>query len=157
MAGQRNPNAVQYHFKDKYGFISAILRDRVTRVDALRRQRFDALRSSGNHLGPRDLLKIRWLPDMTITAQTAAIPTTGSCSNICSSRMSVNIPFYKIDARSRRMSASREGNRSRLFAINKLLHQHYQGLSRKTFDKRISALSMMFLSFVRQCARARKE
>lgn len=55
-AGQANVNVVQYHFGNKAGLVTAILEDRVGRIETLRRERLDAMKSAGRN-DPRELLK----------------------------------------------------------------------------------------------------
>lgn len=63
-AGQANTNAVQYHFKDKPGLISAILEDRVLRIEQVRCAQLAML--DDDRVVPRQLLKVMWLPLMVI-------------------------------------------------------------------------------------------
>ncbi len=63
-AGQANTNAVQYHFKDKAGLVSAILEDRVLRIEQVRCAQLAML--DDDRVVPRQLLKVMWLPLMTI-------------------------------------------------------------------------------------------
>jgi Bacterial regulatory proteins, tetR family len=148
VAGQGNCNAVQYHFKDKRGFISAILNDRVTRADVLRRERLESLESTQKIDSPRELLKIIWLPDL------ALVGTDGSHSH-CRFQLKYLLqpdvglhPFYRIDARSRASTVSRKGHQSCLLGVTGRLRTHYKHLSQKMFYRRITTLSMMFLTSV---------
>jgi hypothetical protein len=148
MAGQGNCNAVQYHFKDKRSFISAILYDRVMRVDVLRRERFERLGITKNSDNPRELLKLIWLPDL------ALIGTDGSHTH-CWFQLKYLLqpdvaqhPFYKIDARTHRSTVSRKGHESCLLGMSGRLQHHFPNLSQNTFYRRITTLSMMFLTSV---------
>lgn len=64
-AGQSNTNAVQYHFKDKEGLIYAIIEDRSAIIENTRRVQL-AMFEEESQLSCHDLLKIFWLPLMTI-------------------------------------------------------------------------------------------
>lgn len=64
-AGQANSNVVQYHFNDKDGLIQAILEDRVLHIEQVRCMQLAMLDSSGES-NPRQLLKVLWLPLMSI-------------------------------------------------------------------------------------------
>jgi hypothetical protein len=154
-AGQGNCNAVQYHFKEKRSFISAILADRVIQVDVIRRERFAMLERTQNADNPRELLKLTWLPDL------ALIGTDGSHTH-CRFQLQYLLqpdvaehPFYKIDPRSRKSTVSRKGHQSCLLGINALLRRHYKHLTQKTFYGRLTTLSMMFLTSVVQHDNAR--
>jgi AcrR family transcriptional regulator len=146
MAGQRNCNAVQYHFKNKFGFVSAILADRVWRLDALRAQRFAELGArvpDGAYLA-RDLLAIIWLPDLSIigpdkthtyirfSLQYYLQPDVGAH------------PFYTRDPETGRGSSTEEGKRSSLFHANLLLRGHFAHISEETFTERLRMLSMLY-------------
>jgi AcrR family transcriptional regulator len=148
MAGQGNCNAVQYHFTDKRSFISAILDDRVSRVDVIRRERFEKLQRTQNSGDPRELLKVIWLPDL------ALVGTDGSHTH-CRFQLKYLLqpdvaqhPFYRIDARSRRSTVSRKGRESCLLGVTGQLRSHFKDLSQNTFYRRITTLSMMFLTSV---------
>jgi hypothetical protein len=148
MAGQGNCNAVQYHFKDKRSFISAILYDRVTRIDVLRRERFEKLQRTQKPANPRELLELIWLPDL------ALIGPDGSHTH-CRFQLKYLLqpdvaqhPFYKIDSRSRKSTVTPKGHQSCLLGLNGQLRRHYKDLSQKTFYRRITTLSMMFLTSV---------
>ena len=65
-AGQSNANVVQYHYGDKAGLISAILEDRVARIETVRTIQI-AMLDKGAAPSPRQLLKILWLPLMSVT------------------------------------------------------------------------------------------
>jgi AcrR family transcriptional regulator len=148
-AGQRNCNVVQYHFSDKRGLVSAILRQRAIAIDALRRERFDALKGTVvTNLSPRDLLKVIWLPDMSIVGRDGSHPYARFVLQHQLRLDAGEHPFYTMQSNSRKVTASAEGNRSCLFHVSGLLRKHYPQVSRKIFLQRIKTLSMMFLSSV---------
>jgi len=148
MAGQGNCNAVQYHFGDKRGFISAILDDRVSRVDVLRRERFDSLEGTRNAEDPRELLKIIWLPDLTLIGADGSHTHCRFQLQYLLQRDVGEHPFFKIEPHTRKSTVTRRGNRSCLLAVNALLRRHYMNLTPKTFNRRLTTLSMMFLTSV---------
>lgn len=145
-AGQRNCNAVQYHFKNKYGFVSAILADRVSWLDALRSRLFEELKESvaGEDYEARDLLRVIWLPDLSIVGP----------NNIHSYiRFSLQYylqpdagahPFYTRNLKTGRGHVTEQGRRSCLFHVNHLLRRKFEHISDETFDRRITVLSMMY-------------
>jgi AcrR family transcriptional regulator len=147
-AGQRNCNVVQYHYSDKRGLVSAILRERAIAIDALRRERFDELKATVTDFGPRDLLKVIWLPDMSIVGRDGSHPYARFVLQHQLRLDAGEHPFYTMQPNSRKVTASAEGNRSCLFHVSGLLRKRYPKLSRKTFLQRIKILSMMFLSSV---------
>lgn len=146
VAGQRNCNAVQYHFKNKFGFVSAILADRVSRLDALRMQRFEELkqRVPDGDYSARDLLKVIWLPDLSIV---------GSNNMHTYIRFSLQYylqpdagahPFYTRNPETGRGHVTQEGHRSCLFQVNALLRRHFGHIRDETFDRRMTGISMMY-------------
>jgi AcrR family transcriptional regulator len=146
LAGQRNCNAVQYHFKNKFGFVSAILAERVSRLDELRARRFAELtrHKTEARLGARELLQVLWLPDLSLlgrdhthayirfSLQYYLQPDTGAH------------PFYQTDPQTGRGTLTPMGQRSCLFAVNRLLREHFPNISDDTFDERIRMASMMY-------------
>jgi hypothetical protein len=124
------------------------LYDRVMRVDVLRRERFESLGITKNSDNPRELLKLIWLPDL------ALIGTDGSHTH-CWFQLKYLLqpdvaqhPFYKIDARTHRSTVSRKGHESCLLGMSGRLQLHFPNLSQNTFYRRITTLSMMFLTSV---------
>jgi AcrR family transcriptional regulator len=149
-AGQRNCNAVQYHFKSKYGFVSAILADRVFRLDALRAQRFAELRrgvvdkGGDEALGARDLLKLIWLPDLSIVGPNKIHTYVRFSLQYYLQPDAGAHPFYTRDAQTGRTANTRDGELSCLFEANKLLRRHFQHTKDETFYRRLMFLSMMY-------------
>jgi AcrR family transcriptional regulator len=146
VAGQRNCNAVQYHFKNKFGFVSAILADRVSRLDALRARHFAELtqETPGGDYAPRDLLKVIWAPDLTIlgpdhthayirfSLQYYLQPDAGAH------------PFYERHPETGWGQATPLGQASCLFQLTNLLRNTMSHIRQETFDRRIGLLSMMY-------------
>ncbi len=163
-AGQRNRSAVQYHFKTKHDFVSAILADRVSRLDILRRERFELLKRSKENgdYSPRDLLKLMWLPDISITGPDGSHVFCRFSLQYYLKPNAGTHPFYRRDPRTGESTTSPNGRQSTLFAVGDMLHDHFKSLTEKTYYARISTLSMMFLSSVvehdntRALANARK-
>jgi AcrR family transcriptional regulator len=148
-SGQRNCNAVQYHFKSKAGFIRAILEDRLTRIDILRGEALAELqqRKAEAEWTADDLLRIMWLPTMAIVGEDGG-------HSFCRFSLQFNLkpdaaphPFYDHDVRSGASRPSPRGAQSHLFRAAGLLRSRYP-LSDAAFFKRITALSMMFLCSV---------
>ncbi len=148
-AGQRNRSAVQYHFGSKHGFVSAILADRVFRVDAVRMKQFEALKDANPAgIDARDLLKIMWLPDLTM-----AMPDGRHAFCRFSLQYYLNPevgthPYYSGDPRTGLSRINIEGRQSTLFSAGNMLRSHFGDLSQRVYYRRISILSMMFLSSV---------
>lgn len=149
-AGQRNCNAVQYHFKSKHGFVSAILADRVFRLDALRARRLAELRRSladeggDEALGARDLLRLIWLPDLSIVGPNKIHTYIRFSLQYYLQPDAGAHPFYTRDAQTGKTANTRDGELSCLFEVNKLLRRHCQHLSEATFYQRLMFLSMMY-------------
>lgn len=146
VAGQRNCNAVQYHFKNKFGFVSAILADRVSRLDALRTRRFAELNSrfpNGDYAA-RDLLEVIWGPDLSVV---------GPANLHTYIRFSLQYylqpdagahPFYGRDAETGWGQVTQLGQSSCLLQTTDLLRAQFAHIRQETFDRRIGLLSMMY-------------
>ena len=145
-AGQRNCNAVQYHFKNKYGFVSAILADRVSRLDALRSQRFEELKRSvqGDICDPCDLLRIIWLPDLSLVGPNKTHSYVRFSLQYYLQPDAGAHPFYTRDPETGRGHVTEQGHQSCLFHVSYLLRRHFEYIRDETFDRRISLVSMMY-------------
>jgi AcrR family transcriptional regulator len=152
-AGQANSHVVQYHFKDKTGFVSAILEDRVTRVEALRAQCLQRLTAAMQT--PREVLKIQWLPTMAIKD---ADGNHTFCRFLLQYMLHPNVaqhPIAKLYAGADWPQTNMGKDRSSLVKAMRLLRVHYDHLPRAIFIRRLSALSMTFLASVVQHDNAR--
>jgi AcrR family transcriptional regulator len=153
-AGQGNSTVVQYHFKDKYGLVSAILEDRVLRMEALRSQWLQRLTAAEKT--PRECLKILWLPT---TAIRDAEGNHTFCRFLLQYMLQPTVVQHPI-ARFYAGSNSEETNASRdpssLAQAHRLLRGYCEHLPRATFAQRLSALSVMFLASVVQHDKARQ-
>lgn len=145
-ADQANSNVVQYHFKDKAGLVSAILENRVPRMEALRAQCLRRL--TADMQTPRELLKIQWLPTMAIRDPEGNHPF---CRFLLQYMLQPNVaqhPIAKLYAGSDWQGTIAGKDLSTLVKAMRLLRLHYEHLPRATFIRRISALSVMFLASV---------
>jgi AcrR family transcriptional regulator len=73
-AGNRNNNAVQYHFGSKGGLIEAIMRHRVTQLDGYRESYLQALLASADPPELRPLLDTYFLPHLYLVNATDGYP-----------------------------------------------------------------------------------
>jgi AcrR family transcriptional regulator len=144
-AGQSNSNVVQYHFKDKSGLVSAILEDRVSQIDALRGEQLDALKASKKDT-PRELLKIIWLPMMTIRN---ADGVHTFCRFLLQYLLQQHIARHPV-GRFLGAASKQEAGKSvaNIVKASRQLRAHYDHLPQATLYRRMSALSMMFLATV---------
>jgi AcrR family transcriptional regulator len=146
VAGQRNCNAVQYHFKNKFSFVSAIMADRVSRLDALRAERFDELKQAvpdGKYTA-RDLLKVIWLPDLSIVGPDKMHTYIRFSLQYYLQPDAGAHPFYTRDPETAGGTVTDEGRLSCLFHVNDLLRRQFPHIRDETFDERIRLLSMMY-------------
>jgi AcrR family transcriptional regulator len=146
VAGQRNCNAVQYHFKNKQGFVAAILKDRVLRLDALRAQLFADLTPTmpDGSFAARDLLRIVWQPDLSIVGPDRIHTYIRFSLQYYLHPGAGPHPFYTRDPETGRTESTELGASSCLFHINGLLQRHFEHLRTETFHRRFTALSMMY-------------
>lgn len=61
-AGQKNTSAIRYHFKNKAGLIEAILNQRMSHLDSVRRDLFDSLMREGAAPGMAELVHAQVWP-----------------------------------------------------------------------------------------------
>lgn len=146
VAGQRNCNAVQYHFRNKFGFVSAILAERVSRLDALRARRFAELKheTPGGGYAPRDLLKAIWEPDLTIVGPDRTHTYIRFSLQYYLQPDAGAHPFYERHPETGWGEATPLGQASCLFQLTNLLRGTMSHIRQETFDRRISLLSMMY-------------
>jgi AcrR family transcriptional regulator len=146
VAGQRNCNAVQYHFKNKFGFVSAILADRVSRLDALRAERFADLqrRTPAGDYAPRDLLMVIWGPDLTIVGPDHTHTYIRFSLQYYLQPDAGAHPFYDRDPETGWGQVTPAGQASCLVQVTNLLRGAIGHISQETFDRRIGLLSMMY-------------
>jgi AcrR family transcriptional regulator len=146
VAGQRNCNAVQYHFKNKFAFVSAILADRVQKLDALRAERFAELaeRVPDGRYEARDLLKTIWLPDLSIVGANRIHTYIRFSLQYYLQPGAGAHPFYTRDAETGSNHSTEQGLRSCLFQVNDLLRRHFPHIRGETFNRRIMVVSMMY-------------
>jgi hypothetical protein len=146
MAGQGNCNAVQYHFKNKFGFVSAIMTDRVLRLDALRRQRFEELKSrfpDGDYAA-RDLLSVIWGPDLSIVGPNHMHTYIRFSLQYYLQPDAGAHPFYDRDPQTGWGQVTPLGQSSCLLHATSLLRSKFAHIRPATFDQRIGLLSMMY-------------
>lgn len=145
-AGQSNSNVVQYHFKDKAGLIAAILDYRVRRFGILRNELMQNL-TRDEPRRTRALLKVLWLPATTI------VDTDGHhtfCRFLLQYLLhphNVQHPmlhFYNAD----NTAKTEPGDFDSVIHATKLLRECYNSLPPDVLNRRMSALSMMFLATV---------
>ena len=146
-AGQANNAAVHYHFRDKEGLIKAILEDRVAKIEALRRDSIGRL-SSGERKDPRELMKILWLPSMAITSPDGSHTYCRFLLQYMLHPGTALHPAAPVAVGAGRLKVESENAVSSLLATVELLLAQCKHLSATIFYRRLSVLSMMFLSAV---------
>lgn len=145
-AGQSNPNVVQYHFTNKSGLVSAILEDRVGRFEDIRREMLQNL-SDDSSRQARELLKILWLPSMTIRDQNGSHTF---CRFLLQHMIQPDIaphPFARFYATAPKSRAQAQEGAS-LIRATRLLFGRYDNLPKAVLNQRMSSLCMMFLATV---------
>jgi AcrR family transcriptional regulator len=146
VAGQRNCNAVQYHFRNKFGFVSAIMTDRVSRLDALRAQRFEELKNTfpDGDYAARDLLSLIWGPDLSIVGPNHMHTYIRFSLQYYMQPDAGAHPFYDRDPQTGWGQVTRLGQSSCLLQATSLLRSKFAHIRAATFDRRIGLLSMMY-------------
>ena len=146
-AGQANSNVVQYHFRDKAGLVSAILDDRVHRIEQLRREGLAQLEASEAQ-DPRALLKVMWLPMMSIKDADGG---HSFCRFLLQYMIQRNVaphPIEKLYKASAKSGTGADTDLPYLLKLNRLLRAQHESLPQAVFGRRLSMLSMMFLASV---------
>jgi len=137
LAGQANSNVIQYHFANKIGLVFAILDDRNSKRESMRRDMFDELKKNDDLNNPRKLLEILWVPSLNF------ISPDGNhiyCHFLMQCRLH---PEF-----SRRQKHDERSNNSVLIEVISLLRKIYSDVPEKIFRLRLAALTMMFVSSV---------
>jgi AcrR family transcriptional regulator len=153
-AGQANSTVVQYHFKDKSGLVSAILEDRVLRMEALRSQWLQGLTAAEKT--PREFLKIIWLPVTTVRDDDG---NHTFCRFLLQYMLQPTVALHPIAKLYTGANVEETTAGKDLPSLVKSLHLlwgYYEHLPRATFFRRLSALSVMFLAAVVQHDKARQ-
>jgi AcrR family transcriptional regulator len=144
-AGQTNPNAVQYHFKDKRGLVLAIVNDRLHRAEAQRRERLEILRGAGSS-GPGELLLILWESVMSIRGPDGEYSFCRMLLQYLLQPQGSDHPAGDLAAYRRSRAVPVE--LASLLAWNRLLRVSFPHLTPAQFDYRLKAASTMFLAMV---------
>jgi AcrR family transcriptional regulator len=137
LAGQANSNVVQYHFKDKRGLIQAVVDDRMRRREKMRHEGLAALKALGKETDPRELLAILWLPSLIFRDESGDYVF---CRFLLQCWLQPDILDHNP------IVERYEG--SALVEIVQLLRKSCRDVPPKVFDRRLSALSLMFISCV---------
>jgi len=146
-AGQGNTRAVQYHFGDRSGLVAAILKDRYARVETRRAERIAAL-SNAELNDPRELLKVLWLPGMSIKGADGSHTYCHFLMQYMLRRDIAEHPVVRAHRRAQKPDGKTAGDPPSLMRGNQLLQGHYGHLSLTTIERRVRAQSVMFLSSV---------
>jgi AcrR family transcriptional regulator len=152
-AGQANSNVVQYHFMNKDGLITGILHDRLSRIEAFRHEFVPDL-EAGRVQDPRELLRILWLPLLTIRDHEGNHTFSRFLLQyMVQPRVSRHPLFTHLY--SRRPGDPPVKRDPCVVKATDLLHDHCRHLRPLTFARRLAALSMMFHSTVIEYDNAR--
>jgi|ThiBioDrversion2_2_1062182.scaffolds.fasta_scaffold03493_15 AcrR family transcriptional regulator len=149
-AGQRNYNAVQYHFGSKRGLINAILDVRFREVDEIRKKLIAARYADADiaALSVSELLRLIWEPVFFIAHS--------GVSDFCRFQLQYRLnsyeadhPFYALDESSvLREAISRDQSRPSMYKVAEALRNKLPHLDEASFHKRTATIGYMFLCFV---------
>jgi AcrR family transcriptional regulator len=145
LAGQANSNVIQYHFANKLGLVFAILNDRNSKRESMRRDMFDELKKNGDLLNPRKLLEILWVPSLNFISPDGIHIY---CHFLMQCRL--HPEFSK-----RKRHEDRDATAIIVDAIGQL-RRIYRGISDELFRLRLAALTRMFISSVVEHDKARE-
>jgi AcrR family transcriptional regulator len=137
LAGQANSNVIQYHFDNKLGLVFAILEDRNSKRESMRREMFDELKKNGDLLNPRKLLEILWAPSLNFLCPDG---NHIYCHFLMQCRLH---PEF-----SRRQKHDERDNNPIFVEIIGQLRAIYGTISEEVFRLRLAALTMMVISSV---------
>jgi len=146
-ADQANSSVVQYHFTDKPGLVGAILEDRVSRIETLRRERLETMKSQGRD-DPRELLQTLWAPILSIR-DPHGVHTF--CRFLLQVMLQSHIdqhPVHKLYSAFSKGDTAAGDNLAHVVKATRMLRAHYDHLSAPELNRRMSSLSMMFLATV---------
>lgn len=145
-AGQSNANVVQYHYGDKAGLISAILENRVARIETLRTMQL-AMLDKNVPASPRQLFKILWLPLMSVTDASGGHSFCRFMMQYLLHPKLASHPLALVDKYPFKVETEEEKLASGQKAMQKLFTT-YSDLPEKLVARRISTLAVMFLASV---------
>jgi AcrR family transcriptional regulator len=150
-ANQSNNVAVQYHFQDRAGLVRAILMDRIEQIETLHRDHLQALPARAG-IPAEELLKILWLPILSIRDKDGRYTF---CRFLLQCMLHPQMEEAVI--RSTYENARGPGHEQLrgLVKVAYLLRSCYSYLPAHLLDRRLSALSMMFLATVVEYDNAR--
>lgn len=148
VAGQRNYNAVQYHFGSKRGLINAILDLRFREIDEIRRRILTQYGDVGlTQLSVPKLLRLIWEP--IFASQRGG---TDFCRFQLQFRLNplhADHPFYTTTEESLApVEAIDEDQAPAIYKVARALRSKFPELNEATFHKRTAAIGYMFLCFV---------
>jgi AcrR family transcriptional regulator len=148
LAGQANSSVVQYHFKDKAGLIEAILDDRMQRREVLRKGCLDSLKAEGKENNPHLLLESLWAPSLAFKDEAGAhVFCHFALQCLLRADFHVRYPAHEV-FETWRTARGRKANNSVLAEVMELLQRYYAGIPLRVLSRRLSALSLMFISNV---------
>jgi AcrR family transcriptional regulator len=146
-AGQLNYNVVQYHFKDKAGLVGAILEDRVSRVEALRQEWFDAPPGTQGYT-PLELLRVLWLPILSVRDVNGSHTFGRFLLHYMLHPGIAPHPVRKLYGIRRETEVESGPDLAYVAKAMRLLRLHYRHLPPLVLKRRVAALSLMFLASV---------
>jgi AcrR family transcriptional regulator len=148
LAGQANSSVVQYHFNDKSGLIEAIFEDRMQRRESARKQHLASIRAEGGRANPRRLVEALWLPSLDFKdGDGKHVFCHFALQCLLRADLHDRFPTQEIFEAGHRLGRARTDD-SVLAEVMDLLRRHYSAVSGQALARRLSALSLMFISSV---------
>lgn len=150
-AGQRNVNAVQYHFGSKRGLINAILDFRFRQADKLRKELL-AHRYAGRDMADlevRDLLRLIWEPGFMEAPHESGITTFRFHLQYRLNAHMADHPFYYFNDQSVPIERlGQDQDRPCMYAVARCLRAKLPEIDDASFHKRTATIDYMFLCSV---------
>lgn len=140
-AGNRNNNAVQYHFGDKDGLVQAIFAYRVWQMDEPRQKGLNALEAKGGKAGFRSLLELLCLPLIDLKDDKGRHSYAGFITKYMLKSRPVGVP-HAMDSLTSSTAALRR--------LNEAIEAALAHLPRDLVTSRIAAAYLMFVTMLVQ-------
>lgn len=147
-AGQRNFNAVQYHFGSKRGLINAILEAQYREADRIRQEIIAARYSTTglSNLSARELLKLIWEPAFVLSSREGNAVFCRFNLQYRLKSYAADHPLYDADQDAVPFEKlTEDDDSSGMYTVARLLRAKFPQFDDADFHKHTAAIDYMFL------------